>query len=91
MTASRRLGDEMIVMSAGDARLFTLNGVGAAIWEAANGTTPLQEIVDTIVCRDFDVDPSDARRDAEAFVSEMATSGILVTSSTPIGPEETGT
>jgi len=33
-SAARRLGDEMIIMSARDSTLFTLNDVGAVIWEA---------------------------------------------------------
>ena len=33
--AARLLGDEMIVMSARDSTLFTLNPVAAEIWQAA--------------------------------------------------------
>ena len=44
--AARQLGDEMIIMSARDSTLFSLNDVGRAIWQAADGQTPLEEIVE---------------------------------------------
>ena len=44
--AARMLGGEMMIMSITDSTLFNLNEVAAAIWQAADGVTPLQEIVD---------------------------------------------
>ena len=84
MTASRELGGEMIVLSAGDSRLFTLNGVGAAIWKAADGATTLEEIVTAAVCSEFDIEPSVAQADAEAFVAEMVSHGVMLSADTPI-------
>ena len=43
--ASRMLGGEMMVMSAVDSTFFTLNPVASVIWQAADGQTPLSEIV----------------------------------------------
>ena len=43
--AARKLGDEMIIMSALNSTLFTLNPVATVIWQAADGRTPLSEIV----------------------------------------------
>jgi Coenzyme PQQ synthesis protein D (PqqD) len=85
--AARKLGDEMIVMSAVDSTLFTLNPVATAIWEAADGHTPLSEIVNQSVCREFEVDPQVAYRDAEELVGELATRGILTVSEQPIVAE----
>ena len=44
--AARALGDETMVMSAANSTLFTLDEVATVIWEAADGVTPLEEIVD---------------------------------------------
>lgn len=84
MTASRELGGEMIVLSAGDSRLFTLNGVGATIWKAADGVTTLEAIVAGAVCAEFDVEPSVAQVDAEAFVAEMVAHGVMISAEAPI-------
>lgn len=45
--AARRLGDEMLIMSAADSTLFSLNPVATCIWQAADGLTPLSEIVES--------------------------------------------
>jgi phosphohistidine swiveling domain-containing protein len=82
--AARKLGGEMIIMSAKDSTLFTLNEVAAAIWEAANGLTPLAEIVQQEICPQFDVDPVVALSDAESFVQELARHGVLLVSNQPL-------
>jgi len=82
--AARQLGDEMIVMSARDSTLFTLNDVALAIWKAADGCTPLEEIVREKVCSEFDVTLEEALKDAETFVREVAGHGILLLSDRPI-------
>ena len=48
--AARVLGDETMVMSATTSTLFTLDEVATVIWEAADGATPLDEIVANKVC-----------------------------------------
>jgi len=73
-----------MIMSAADSTLFTLSEVGTAIWEAADGRTPLSEIVQRHVCAEFDVPAEDAYRDAETFVEELAGQGILSISDEPV-------
>ena len=85
--AARSLGGEMIVMSTKDSRLFTLNAVATEIWRAADGRTPLDEIVRNGVCEKFEADPAVACADAEAFCRELAASGILLISDQPIAPD----
>ncbi|HVP50743.1 MAG TPA: PqqD family protein [Terriglobales bacterium] len=86
--AARKLGEEMIIMSAVDSTLFTLNPVATAIWQAADGRTPLSDIVATAVCSEFDVSPEIAYRDAEELVEQLAGHGILLVSDHPITPAE---
>jgi hypothetical protein len=81
--ASRMLGGEMMIMSAVDSTFFTLNPVASVIWQAADGFTPLSEIVTRHVCREFEVDPETAYRDVEQFVEELSSYGILQVSEIP--------
>jgi hypothetical protein len=82
--AARPLAGEMMIMSAKDSTLFTLNPVGTVIWRAADGQTPLAEIVEQRVCSEFDVDPQEALKDAEDFVNRLAGHGILIVADSPI-------
>ncbi len=84
LAAARMLGDEMMVMSAVTSTLFTLNDVAAVIWNAADGVTPLSEIVSSKICNQFDVTQETALHDAETLVEQLAGHGILVLSDTPI-------
>ncbi len=82
--AARMLGGEMMIMSARDSTLFSLNATAAAIWKAADGVTPLDEIVKQHVCAAFEVDPAVALPDAEELVQGLAQHGILKISNAPI-------
>ena len=82
--AARRLGDEMVVMSALDSTLFSLSEVAAVLWEAADGRTPLDHIVGERICTAFAVDEETALRDAEVFVRALAAHGILLVSGEPM-------
>jgi hypothetical protein len=81
--ASRLLGGEVMIMSTADSTFFTLNEVASAIWQAADGCTPLSEIVADKICREFDVDREQAQRGAERFVDELSQHGILLVSDKP--------
>ena len=85
--AARMLAGEMMVMNSTDSTFFTLNEVATAIWQAADGRTPLREIVRNSVCEQFDVDPEQAQTDAEQFVAELSTHGILLVSDRPMAAE----
>jgi hypothetical protein len=85
--AARMLAGEMMVMNSLDSTFFTLNEVATAIWQAADGRTPLREIVRNTVCEQFEVSPDEAMADAEQFVADLSTHGILLVSDHPLGPE----
>jgi hypothetical protein len=86
--AGRKLKNQMIIMTARDSVLSSLNEVGTAIWDAADGITPLEEIVEQKICAEYSVDRNEALRDAEEFVQDLACDGILIVSDKPIGLEE---
>jgi hypothetical protein len=84
--ASRVLAGETMVMSVVDSTFFTLNEVASTIWRAADGVTPLHEIVARDVCREFEVPEEEALSDACEFVRELSAHGILQVSDQPISP-----
>jgi hypothetical protein len=88
--AARILGGEMMIMSAVDSTFFTLNEVATVIWQAADGRTPLSEIVEQKICGEFEIESDVAQHDAEEFVNELSQHGILLVSDHPIPEPNTG-
>ena len=82
--AARGIGGEMMIMSGRDSTLFTLNKTATILWQAADGATPLDEIVQQKICPEFEVQPTEALRDAETLARELAGHGILQVSEEPI-------
>jgi hypothetical protein len=82
--AARALGDETMVMSATNSTLFTLNEVATTLWEAADGVTPLDEIIENKICAQYAVEPAAALKDAKALIEGLASHGLLLVSDTPI-------
>jgi len=86
--AARSLDGEMMIMSGRDSTLFTLNKTATILWQAADGATPLEQIVQQKICAEFEVAPSEALRDAEALARDLASHGILEISVEPISRGE---
>jgi hypothetical protein len=82
--AARMVGDELMIMSGRDSTLFALNGTAALLWEAADGVTPLADIVERHICATFDIDAATALADAEQVVGALATHGVVRVSREPI-------
>ena len=82
--AARAMDGEMIIMSVADSMLFTLNEVATEIWQAADGRTPLSQIVQDKVCAKFETGLEAAYADAENLCRRLAERGILVISDQPI-------
>jgi len=82
--AARSLGGEMMIMSGRDSTLFTINQTASILWQAADGSTPLEEIVQRKICSEFEVDPAEALQDAETLARELAGHQILQISEQPI-------
>jgi len=86
--AARTIGDDTLIMSTLDSTIFMLNSVGSAIWNSADGSTPLSRIVHEHLCEEFEVGEEEAFADAKEFVDQLATHGILLVSETPAAPKE---
>jgi hypothetical protein len=82
--AARRLDTETIILCPDDSGLYVLNEIGTALWEAADGRTPLAAIVERVICRDFEVDAATALRDALEFVEGLERHRILQVSNGPL-------
>ncbi len=85
--AARAMADEMVIMSVKDSKVFSLNPTATRIWTAADGATPLREIVARAVVSEFEIDAETAYRDALELVEELAQEGILLLADHPIGQE----
>ena len=81
--AARELAGEMMIMSATDSTLFSLNETATLIWNAADGKTTLRDIVANKICPEFEIEPETAYRDAVALVADLAALGILKLSAEP--------
>ena len=82
--AARVVGGEMMVISIRDSTLFVLNRTAALLWEAADGATRLDDIVEQRICGAYDVDPASALRDAEELAEQLAGHGLFVLSDEPV-------
>jgi coenzyme PQQ synthesis protein D (PqqD) len=82
--AARMLAGEMMVMNLQNSTFYTLNPVATEIWQAADGRTPLREIVEGRICGEFDITPEQAQKDAAEFVADLSAHGILQVSDHPI-------
>ena len=85
--AARSLDGEMMIMSGRDSTLFTLNKTATILWQSADGTTPLDQIVERRICGEFEVEPAEALQDAESLARELASHEILQISEAPIPPQ----
>ena len=86
--AARMIGDELMIMSARDSSLYSLNETAALLWQSADGLTPLSEIVERQICAGFEVDPVTAMQDAKEVVADLAQRGILSLSTAPAATKE---
>ena len=79
---ARRIGDEFILVpirqQAGEVdSIYTLNEVGALVWDQLDGQTPLGQIRDALV-QEFEVGPEQAEADLLAFVGQLQSVGAVV-------------
>ena len=89
--AARMIGDELMIMSGKNSSLFSLNETAAILWQAADGITPLDDIVEQKLCAEFDIDVATAMRDAEEVVLQLSQFGILQISEQPLSDSKAAT
>jgi hypothetical protein len=72
----RRMGNETIVLSLRTSQYFTVNAVGSRLFELLGEDVELNEMVDVVV-DEYEIDPTTARRDIEAFVGRLRDAQLL--------------
>jgi hypothetical protein len=82
MMVGRKIADEFILVpirqNAGDLQcMYSLNGVGARIWELIDGHASVEEITSTIV-REYEVETPQAKADVVEFLAQMKEIGAVV-------------
>lgn len=75
-TASRLVAGEAVVVLPEEGRVKVLNEVGSRIWELADGTHSVDEIVEAI-CTEYKVSREQAQEEVVAFVTDMVEGELL--------------
>ena len=73
---TRRIDDEAIILDVTSGRYFSLNSVGALIWDQLESECSVEELVE-IVIGTFEVDRQQALGDVRDLVGELSEAGLV--------------
>ena len=73
---STDLGKEVCILGLGSSEYYSLEEVGARIWEIIQEPKTVKEILDSIL-NDYAVAPERCERDLLAVLQEMADEGLI--------------
>lgn len=76
----RTLDGEAVLVHAEQKKVTVLNGVGARLWELADGQHSIAEIA-SVIASEYEVSEAKAEADAIAFCKDLAGRGLLTLSS----------
>lgn len=82
-TPARTIDGEAVVITPHDSTLHTLNGTATFIWDRADGTRTLGDIL-TELEQTYEVEAQVARADAASFVTEAVEKGLMLTGDAPM-------
>jgi hypothetical protein len=74
--AWRIFEDGAVIVTPQESVMHSLNPVGTRIWELADGTLTVSEILDMVV-EEFEVDREEAEQDVLGFCRALADKGML--------------
>lgn len=74
--ASRTLDGEAVLVHAELKKITVLNGVGARIWELADGQHTIEEMA-RVIAVEYEVSPVKAESDALTFCQDLVGRGLL--------------
>lgn len=75
--ASRALDGEAVLVDPGQSKVVVLNGIGARLWELADGRRTLTDMA-RVVAGEYEVELAKAEADALAFCLDLAGRGLLI-------------
>ena len=81
--AGRIIDDEAVIVLSESGEVEVLNAVGARIWELADGSRSLAQIIEQIV-REFDVSLEQATTDVVEFVGVLEREKVVVLGDGPV-------
>jgi pyrroloquinoline quinone biosynthesis protein D len=67
---------QTVLLRLSDGSYYTLEGVGASVWELCDGARTFDDIVDG-VCSDFDATPDVVRGDVREFLDDLVAERLL--------------
>ena len=73
---SSDISGETVILNLSSGVYFSLNRVGARVWELIQKPRSLREIQDTIL-KEFDVEPERCERDVIRLLEELDTKGLV--------------
>ena len=74
---SRRVGDDVVLISLATNRIYELNVTGARLWELmSSGSTPDTTIAQIV--REFDVTPDVASTELDTLMNMLRTEGLII-------------
>ena len=72
----RIIDGEAFLMTEDGKKVHMINKVGTLIWECADGSIPIERIIDKILKR-FDIDAETAKNDCLDFIHELVGTKML--------------
>lgn len=76
-TASRVFSGEAVIITPAENKVRMLNPVGSRIWELADGTRTIAQIVD-VLTDEYDVDPLRAQETTLDLLNTLADKNLIV-------------
>lgn len=73
---TRRVDDEYVILEVTSGRYFSLEEVGALIWEQLENERTTDELIDAVVSA-YDVDPERAAADVTDLIADLVDSGLV--------------
>ncbi len=77
---SRTLDGEAVLVHVGQQQVTVLNGVGARVWELADGQRSIADIA-RVIADEYEVSQVKAEADALAFCQDLGRRGLLTLNS----------
>jgi hypothetical protein len=77
-------GEVFILAPAGRNAVYTSNSVGARIWDLADGSRKIKEIV-AIICKEFETDRNTVSKDTREFIDDLTERHLLYLAEEKIG------
>jgi len=73
---SAKVGDEVVILAIYSGEYYSLDGVGAYVWDLLQEPKHVKEILDAIL-EVYEVDPSRAERDLLGLLGRLAEEGLI--------------